>query len=495
MRGLVEALAGLPDPPRFRVTFWHTPLFADDTEDPAVPPEVLAVRERSAADVVVVVSPAWYEEFAASSAALASPRFQPLHHDAPDGPPVAWYCPLSDSGPDAEERDLVRGPYISHDLGALGIPAPGRTAIVHTQPDGPLTLLNPAQPHGIRPPRPTTYYEVDLTTHQAFHSVSLPSSGKGAFAAAVELSWHVDDPVAFVRSETTRVSERLLDHLLEAAARITRRHPLRRAGAAQRSVNAGLGKWPVPGLSVTYAVQLTTEGAPPPAPQRSAPSPRPPSDLLADAEAVLLGFDGPVTRLFSAHAAREAALDLLAVAAEHRASKDGPTGREVFVHPLEVLRAFAHDDLAPLLRDRLDQLELTAVPDAPTTHNSIALVRTLHHSGRRVAVVTDVCEQAVQRYLEPYRLPLDGIHARSENLELLMPHPDCLLRALRSPGVPAPTGVLIGSTVAELTAAQQLGVHFIGLARNPTIDQRLREAGCEVTVPSLAPLLEAARSL
>ncbi|MET7472922.1 SAV_2336 N-terminal domain-related protein [Streptomyces sp. NPDC005648] len=501
MRGLPEALGELADPPRLRVTFWHTPDAMTAAPGLAVPPEVRALQERTTADILVVVSPSWYEEFAASSAAYDPPRFTPLHGGAPDAPPVAWYRAVSTAGSETEERDLVKGPFLTHDLGSLGIPAPGRAAIVHTRADGPLTLLNPAQPHGTRPPRRTTYYEVDLTTHQAFHSVSLPSSGKGAFAAAVELSWHVVDPVAFVRGETTRVAERLLDHVLEAAPRITRRHPLRRAGAAQRAVNSGLGRWPVPGLAISYSVQLSTEGTPLPVLRR--PAPLPPAALLADAETVLFGFDGPLTRLFSATTAREAALDLLAVVAEHRdregESVNGPPpgapGREGFGHPLDVLRAFAHDRLARVLCDRLDELELRAVPDAPLTHNSVALVRALHHTGRRTAVVTDVCEQAARRYLEPYRLPLAGVHGRAAEPGLLTPDPDCLLRALRSPAGPVPTGLLIGATVAELTAAQQLGLPFIGLARNPTIEHGLREAGCEVTVPSLAPLLEAAHSL
>ncbi|MFC9132339.1 SAV_2336 N-terminal domain-related protein [Streptomyces sp. NPDC057099] len=486
LRWLPEVLTGLVDPPPLTVTFWDGP----------TPPEVSAPVN---ADLQVVVSPAVYEQFAGSSAAQGPRRFQPLYQGgATDTPPVAWYCPLSPStAPELEDRDLVRGPFITHDLRRLGIPAPGRTAVVHTQPDGPLTLLNPAQPHGDGPPRHVTYYEVDLTTHQSHHRVSLPSSGKGAFAAAVELSWHVDDPVAFVRGEVARVSEPLLEHLLEEAARITRRHPLRRAGAAQRAVNAGLRRWPVPGLSVAASVQLAPEGAALPGPQGPAPSARPLSGLLGDAETVLLGFDGPVARLFSATTAREAALDLLALVAEHRDPQDSVAGagRETFVHPLDVLRAFARDRLGPLLRDRLEKLELLALPAAPTTHNCVPLVRALHDSGRRVSVVTDVGAPAVHRYLEPYGLPLAGVHGRGKDLALLTPHPDCLLRAMHSSGGAAATGVLIGSTVAELTAAQQAGLRFIGLARNATAARHLGEAGCETTVTSLAPLLEAARSL
>ncbi|MGA5899986.1 SAV_2336 N-terminal domain-related protein [Streptomyces venetus] len=487
LRGLPEVLTGLVDAPPLTVTFW---------DGPPPPPQAPPVP----ADIQVLLSPALYEEFAASSAAQGPQRFQPVYEGgAADTPPVAWYCPLAPAtaAPEPEARDLVRGPFITRDLRRLGIPAPGRTAVVHTRPDGPLTLLNPAQPHGDGPPRHVTYYEVDLTTHQARHRVSLPGSGKAVFAASVELSWHVDDPVAFVRAEAGRVSEQLLGHLLEEAARITRRHPLRRAGAAQRAVNAGLRRWPVPGLSVTASVQLAPEGAALPGPQDAAPSPPPPAGLLGDAETVLLGFDGPVARLFSANAAHEAVLDLLGLVAEHRGPDAvAPGWRETFTHPLDVLRAFAQDPLGPVLRERLDALELRAVPHAPATHNAVPLLRALHAAGRRVCVVTDACADVVHRYLRPYgTLPLAGVHGRAEDPGLLTPHPDCLLRALDSCAGSAATGLVIGSTVAELAAAQRAGLRFIGLARNATIGRELREAGCETTVTSLAPLLEAARSL
>lgn len=55
--------------------------------------------------------------------------------------------------------------------------------------------------------------------------------------------------------------------------------------------------------------------------------------------------------------------------------------------------------------------------------------------------------------------------------------------------------MLIGSTLAELTAARAAGLRFVGLARNPTAARDLARAGCDVTVPSLTPVLEAARAL
>ncbi|GGR00941.1 SAV_2336 N-terminal domain-related protein [Streptomyces griseomycini] len=496
LRGLPQALAGLPDPPRLEVLLWDAP---------TAPPEPPAPHGR--AGVVVVVPPGLYEQFAASSAARGPARFRPVYDaGAPSAPPVAWYCPLGAADAEPPARDLVRGPFITHDLRELGAPAPGRTAVVHTRPDGTLALLNPVQPYGTRRPHPATYYLVDLTSQQASRTVTLPGARGGSFTAAVALAWHVTDPVAFVRAEVTGVAERLLAHLLDATARVTRRHPVRRAGAAQREVAAGPATWPVPGVAVSCSVRLARGGAPLPGPPRGPEPPGlRPADVLAGADTVLIGFDGPLARLFSSRTAREAALELLAVVAEHRPPHDALGGRppapgdvpqDALVHPLEVLRAFAHDRLGPVLCERLDAIELRAAPDAPMTYRSAALVRALHASGRRVVVVGDVGERAVRRCLRPHRLPLAGVHGRSRDPALLMPHPDCLGRALSASGASAaPAGVLIGSSVAEFTAAQQAGLPFVGYAYTSAVRRSLREAGCELTVDSMAPLLEAARSL
>ncbi len=44
-------------------------------------------------------------------------------------------------------------------------------------------------------------------------------------------------------------------------------------------------------------------------------------------------------------------------------------------------------------------------------------------------------------------------------------------------------------------ARRKASTRHVGLARNATTGRQLREAGCETTVTSLAPLLDAARSL
>jgi phosphoglycolate phosphatase-like HAD superfamily hydrolase len=69
-----------------------------------------------------------------------------------------------------------------------------------------------------------------------------------------------------------------------------------------------------------------------------------------------------------------------------------------------------------------------------------------------------------------------------------------LLRALRAPGRPTPTGVLIGSSVTEPAAAQAIGVPFIGYADTLADEDRLREAGCDAVVRNLMRLVDAASS-
>ncbi|MGI5198358.1 HAD family hydrolase [Streptomyces sp. CA-288835] len=71
-----------------------------------------------------------------------------------------------------------------------------------------------------------------------------------------------------------------------------------------------------------------------------------------------------------------------------------------------------------------------------------------------------------------------------------MPNPDCLLRALDHLGTSASSTVLIGSTVAELTAAGTIGVPFVGYARSQKHEQHLRRAGCEHTVTYLQSVFE-----
>ncbi|MFC7264547.1 SAV_2336 N-terminal domain-related protein [Streptomyces lutosisoli] len=523
LRELPGALLELEDPPRLRVTFWHTPRFAH-ADRTATPLDLLPPLVGSDADVLVLLSPVLLQELASDAKGVALDRFLPLSGGI-QGPAFAWYCTLDlperVPEPDPVQRDLVRGPFTIRDTTRIiRIPEQGRTAAVYTEPDNSLALVNPDRPLPKRPPRSLiTYYEVDLTTHGVTYQLFLPSSGRKTFAASVELSWHVDDPVAFVRGETADVSGQLLDHLAGEAGRITRRYPLGRGGAAQRAVHEGLRRWPIPGLAVACAVRLSVG-----VPQSQAPSPdsarnpvkrraearqRSLAATLEDAEYVLLGFDGTLTRLWSRVGPDRVAHELAALLVELRSPDEALSGEplladgvpsqlvEGYTKPLDLLRAFARHRLGADLRRELDRIESQAVPLAAPIPHADALIRTLAATGRGPAVVANTSPRAVTSYLETRGLAdavTGGVHARADDLTLLMPNPDCLHRALNGLGVSAAQAVLIGSTVTELTAANTIGLPFIGCAGNEQTEQRLRRAGCEHTVSSLESVLEAIRT-
>ncbi|MPY61298.1 SAV_2336 N-terminal domain-related protein, partial [Streptomyces spongiae] len=515
LRELPGALLEVDGPPGIRVTFWHTARFAR-ADHPAAPPDLRSALGQSPTDVVVVLSAVLYRELtAATGLPVDTAGFRPLRGPSPDAPPLAWYLPLDlpEPAPEPGQRDLVRGPFAVRHLAQIRPPRQGRSAVVYTEPDGTPTVLDPDGPHLDRPvPSRITYYEVDLTPQQAARQLLLPGAGRTTFVASAELSWQVDDPLAFVRGESSDVAEQLFEHLAREAARITRRHPLRWAGTAQRAVHESLRGWPVPGLSVTFAMRLS----PGPSPRldqitRDRGEGTAPADdlalVLADTESVLLGFDGTLARVPASRRTRMA--DALTTHLDElRRSDDAPDGaepllqgppahlREEHPDPLGLLRSLADHRLAPEIGRALDGIEQRHLGAAVPTPFAGPLVYALADRGLGVAVVTDHSSDAVAAYLARRGLTgptSGGVHGRSDDPALLLPHPDCLLRALERLGTAPDDAVLIGSSVVELTAASALGLPFIGYATGQEEERRLREAGCRYTVTSLEPLLKAVR--
>ncbi|MFI6276799.1 SAV_2336 N-terminal domain-related protein [Streptomyces sp. NPDC050988] len=511
LRDLPGILLAADDPPRVRLTFWHS------AQPPT--PDSLPAPEQS--DIAVVLSSVLYEALTDSDLPVDltfdPTLFRPLRPERADGRPgpvLAWYCPLNlpelVPDPEAERRDLVRGPFVTRPPRWIPLPEPGRTAVVIRPSGGALTLLDPDR-LGDTPASgpPITYYEVDLTPQQSVHRLSLPSSRGGTFTASVELAWHVDNPVAFVGGDTGNVSERLLGHVIKEAGRVTRRHPVHRV-PTRGALHSGLHSWPVPGLSVTCSVRLKPEEEPPflpPATESFAAPPDAAAPFLVDVPHVLIGFDGPLVRLYTRAKEEQATRELAALLAELRhpdAALSGeplsPGGAPVSPlegrsNPLDLLRAFAEHPLGADLRRRLNRIEERAVQTATATPFSDSLITTLNALGRRVAVVADNAPSAVWMYLQAHGrltgLVNGGVHGRAEELTRLMPDPDCLLRALGQLGATPSDAVLVGSSVAELTAANAIGLRFLGYTRSEPHRQRLLRAGCELTTASWAPLLQA----
>lgn len=222
------------------------------------------------------------------------------------------------------------------------------------------------------------------------------------------------------------------------------------------------------------------------------------SARISSAECVIFDFDGPLCHLFARHTAASVAATLRATYAD---GPDGPAaGWPETSDPLRLLTA-AFDDstlLPPESARRMEQSlsseEVAAAAVAFPTGYADALVRTLHATGRTIAVATDNSAEAVRRYLagrnllEPFGERLCGRVCNGTGLRL-KPDPDCVLRALESTGAAAAVTTMIGDSAQDATAARAAGVGFVGYARNERKARELRAAGAEWVVGSLREVL------
>ncbi|MFC9603631.1 HAD family hydrolase [Streptomyces niveus] len=222
-------------------------------------------------------------------------------------------------------------------------------------------------------------------------------------------------------------------------------------------------------------------------------------DQLSGARCVLFDFDGPVCRLFSGRPAGDIADRLV-----ERILRDIPAeelGSDLLStpDPFRVLRLFANGrpghPLTRVLHAMFTEEEVRAARSAKPTLGAGPLIRTLAGLGRRLAVTTNNSADAARPYLARRNLlPCFGaahVHGRVEDMDLLKPHPDVLLRALDGLGLPASEALMIGDGASDVAAASAAGVSFLGYARN---GRKYRElCGAGVPEPLIVRSLDVVR--
>ncbi|MGW0995044.1 HAD family hydrolase [Streptomyces sp. NPDC002520] len=228
-------------------------------------------------------------------------------------------------------------------------------------------------------------------------------------------------------------------------------------------------------------------------------------ELLAagpGAGCVLFDFDGPLCRLFPYGTSMSVAVELRRTVAAAGVLDVLTAAEREDKDPHVVLRAVHRargdgdlGDLVRRLEAQVTEGELGAVPHALPTVGADRLVAWLADRGSRLAVVTNNAAGAADRYLRErgLRTCFETIHGRGADPDLMKPHPDVVVRALRSLGLPPEEAVMIGDTPTDFVAAERAGVRFVGYGRNEGKRQLLRDAGAKVVLASYESLLELAR--
>ncbi|MFD3501697.1 HAD family hydrolase [Streptomyces sp. NPDC058678] len=219
--------------------------------------------------------------------------------------------------------------------------------------------------------------------------------------------------------------------------------------------------------------------------------------LLSGVRGVLFDFDGPVCRLFPNGSSLPVADELRALLARAGAKQLLTAREEQGKDPHAVLRAVhraspEREDLVDALEEHVSVREVAAAHKAWPTPGAAELIRRLSQRGLRLAVVTNNSARAASSYLESHGLQgcFDVVHGRTRDLDLMKPHPDVVVRALRSLGLRREEAVMIGDSPADVNAARRAGVRFIGFGRNSHKESELRGAGAPVVLNSYAVWLD-----
>ncbi|MFD4990278.1 HAD family hydrolase [Streptomyces sp. NPDC058372] len=217
-------------------------------------------------------------------------------------------------------------------------------------------------------------------------------------------------------------------------------------------------------------------------------------ELVAAAKTVILGFDGPLCRLYDPLTARAATEALTRLLREHGVPAEEVPGRT----PLALLRSLtlgALDDdpeLSTALDALLTESEVAATLTARPTPYADNLVRTWSAVGTRLAVATGHAADAVHAYLAGRGLTAcfgPHVHGRTGGLAHL--GHDAPPRALAALGADPADALVVGSTPDDLRAARDAGAPFLGYARDLRGWERLHAAGATLVTGTLEPVRQA----
>lgn len=214
--------------------------------------------------------------------------------------------------------------------------------------------------------------------------------------------------------------------------------------------------------------------------------------LLAEVDAILLDFDGPVCSIFAGYPAPKVAAELVDML--QRQGVAMPPSLATERDPLEVLRwagGAGDPAVARMVEDALCAAELRAAESAGPTPYGREVIVAARQAALSVAVVSNNSAGAVTAYLAAHRLasyvsPVVGrAYAEPGRMK---PNPEPILHAVRALGISVDRAVLVGDSLSDIEGSRAAGVRSIGYANRATKVETFRLAGADVVIESMGSI-------
>ncbi len=202
------------------------------------------------------------------------------------------------------------------------------------------------------------------------------------------------------------------------------------------------------------------------------------AEIIANAGALLLDFDGPITALMPAPLNAEAADRVRA------ALRQFPPPEEIrtTTDHLAVLRYVA--ECLPAELNRVEEVCSSAEVDCARRSQPSPEIREIlgnaRHQAVPLAVVSNNSQSAVEEFLDRFSwtTTIEVLACRTPATVLkLKPDPYLVCKAVEQLGVEAGRCVFIGDSATDVEAGRAAGVRVIGLAKTRQRGQELLDAG------------------
>jgi phosphoglycolate phosphatase len=192
--------------------------------------------------------------------------------------------------------------------------------------------------------------------------------------------------------------------------------------------------------------------------------------ILANTDALLLDFDGPICSVFAGFPAPVVAGQLAEILTE--AGHELPSEVGAATDPFDLLHYAA--SLGPTEAELVDAAfrahEVEAIHSAQPTSGAHDLIEAWKRIGRQLAIVSNNSRTAVETYLDLYNLrhQVDYVAARtSADASLLKPSPHLVSRAVSALTAQSTRATLVGDSATDIEAARAAKIVAIGYANKP----------------------------